>query len=118
MRPRSEPNQVRNLMMGKLLFTPDQSKLMRVQDERECKVRAENPLRAAHDTGDHQAVRAIPTDRGTVGNSKTEVSPTTSESTVNRRRCMVEHWISRRKNPPKLLRNLVLQSVEERRGCF
>jgi len=65
------------------------------------------------------AARAIPTDRGTVvGNSKTEVSPTTSESTVNRRRCMVEHWISRRKNPPKLLRNLVLQSVEERRGCF
>jgi len=54
MRPRSEPNQVRNLMMGKLLFTPDQSKLMRVQDERECKVRAENPRRAAHDTGDHQ----------------------------------------------------------------
>ena len=65
------------------------------------------------------AVRGIPTDRGTVvGNSKTEVSPTTSESTVNRRACLVEQWISRTKNPLKPLRNLVPVSVEKRWGCF
>ena len=40
MRRRWEPNQVRNLMMGKLLFTPDQSKLMRVQARARMQVRA------------------------------------------------------------------------------
>src|SRR5712692_720435 len=52
-----------------------------------------------------------------VGNPETEVSHTTSESIVNRR-AAAGAADKPTKNPLKPLRNLVLESVEEKRGCF
>ena len=40
MQPRWEPNQVQQLMMGSLLFTPEQSKLMREEARKRSQVRA------------------------------------------------------------------------------
>jgi hypothetical protein len=52
-----------------------------------------------------------------VGNQETEVSHTTSESIVNRR-AAAGAADKPTKNFLKPLRNLVLESVEEKRGCF